>query len=126
MDAHTDFFVHLVIASVGAYVLILFLKRLAIATNKVLGGKLSKPPWSNIGEGLDIMLPVLPAIPAGLFFMMWPADIIVNEPLYQFLSGAAAGSVSANLYELVVRILKKRARRLLRDSDTTVPPDDPK
>jgi len=120
MSPEVDFAIHLLVAALGSYVLVLLIKRLLLAIDKGLKGKLTTTqPWQSVGEALDELLPILPAIPAGVFFMLWPVNLILPEPFYQFLAGAAAGSMAANLYELVKRMIRKRVEKGLSQTDNT-------
>lgn len=114
MTPELDFSIHLLVAAVGAYGMIRFLRFILVAIDIGLGGKLSdKSPWKELGTALAVALPVLPMIPAGFIFTWWPHDLILPEPAYRFLTGAVAGSIAANLYETVVRAIEARAKILL-------------
>lgn len=119
MSPEIEFALHLLLAAAGSYALILFIRKLLGAIDKGLGGLLtSRSPWKEIGDALHAALPVLPMIPAGVIFMVWPHELIIAEPMYRFLTGCVAGSVAANLYELVTRAIKRRAKDLMsRDSN---------
>lgn len=114
MSTELEFALHLLTAAVGSYALVLLVRKLLEALDAGLEGRLStRSPWREVGASLKVALPVLPMVPSGIIFMMWPSDMILPEPLYRFLTGAVAGSVASNLYELVVRALGARTKALL-------------
>lgn len=114
MSIEFEFALHLLTAAVGSYALVLLARKLLEAIDAGLEGTLStRSPWKEIGTSLKVALPVLPMVPSGIIFMMWPSEMVLAEPLYRFLTGAVAGSVASNLYELVVRALRARAKALL-------------
>lgn len=127
MSMELDFLVHLLIAGAGSWLIVLGIRKVLEAVNKATAGKFYALPWvRTAGEALDVLLPLLPCIPAGLLFMAWPTNAVLDEPLYQFLAGAIGGSVSSQLYQLIVRALRRRAARLLRNSNggSSAPPAD--
>ena len=124
--------VAIIVAAVSSYLMIVIVRTIFNAIDKSLGGKLYAKGWmKKIIIFLDTLLPILPCAPSGLLTMLimyyWPPDALWNSSLLHFCIGALAGSVAAQIYQMVTRGLEKYAKRVINKTCPSDPPkkDDP-